>query len=243
MGVTTTAALAPPRGVDLWSLPLAALRPQAARLAAACSEGEWARAARARVAARRGEFLLTRGCTRTILAAYLDDDPRALPIGTGAHGKPFVDVPGAPAFSVSHSHGRLVVAVTAGFAVGVDIERIDKGTDVAVIARRFMASTDAAQMVSLMPEARAQAFFRWWTRREAELKARGCGLAGCVGETFAPEARAAVAGVRTTSRWPGDFDGTRTVVELALVPGYATALAYAAPPAPLLARDRALARL
>jgi 4'-phosphopantetheinyl transferase len=243
VGVTATARLAPPRGVDLWSLPLAALRPHASRLAAACSEREWARDARVRVAARRGEFLLARGCTRTILATYLDGDPAALPFATGEHGKPYLDLPGAPAFSVSHSHGRLVIAVAAGFAVGVDIERIDPGADVAAIARRFMSVGDATQILGLAPGARAQAFFRWWTRREAELKARGCGLAGCLRETFAPEPLASTTALRADSRWPGDFDGTRTLVELALVPGYATALSYAAPPVPLIARDRALARL
>jgi 4'-phosphopantetheinyl transferase len=230
---TVATLLAPPRGVDVWTLSLHYAGQPAARLTGVCSAAERARAAGMPLAARRREFLLARGIVRTILAAYVGVEPGALRLGTGPHGKPFVDAPAAPGFSVSHSHGRLVVAVTAGFAVGIDLERVDRRIEIGVVARRFLPSDEAASLAALPPDARTAAFFRLWTRREAQLKARGSGFALGVGEAFAPLRHSAAAALA----------GPYTLVDLDLVPGYAGALAYGAPPMPLHTPNRALARL
>jgi len=230
MPATMHRPIARPRGVDLWFVPLAQPAARAARLVAACSARERERAARMPVAGRRREFLLGRGIVRSVLGAYLGVAPCEVEIAVGAGGKPFLVAAGAPAFNVSHSHGLTAIAVTGGFPVGVDLERIDPRLDVGAIARRFLAVDEAAHLARLDAAERATAFLRLWTRREACAKASGAGFTGGLGATLAPTAETA-------------HDGPRTVVDLHPAAGYVGALAYSASPAPVHTPDHALACL
>jgi 4'-phosphopantetheinyl transferase len=218
---TTTGrgALAPPRGVDLWCVPLGGATAREARLIACCSAREHARAAGMPIVRRRRRFLVGRGIARSILGAYLGVAPGAVELGAGEHGKPFVLSADAPAFSVSHSRDLIVVAVSPGFDVGVDVEWIDRTLDVMAIARRFLSAEEEADLVRLPAEQRTTAFLRLWTGKEARLKSTGGGFAG------------------------GPGAGAATLVEIAPGPGYVGALAYDAPPAPLHIPDNASAGL
>jgi 4'-phosphopantetheinyl transferase len=104
---------------------------------------------------------------------------------------------------------------------------------VEAIATRFLPDDEAAWLSTLAPGARHAAFLRLWTRREAVLKARGCGFATGVGDAFAPIAR----GSATSA------DEVHTLTDLEVGPGYVGALAYHAPPTTLDIPDRALVRL
>jgi 4'-phosphopantetheinyl transferase len=228
---TTLSQLAPPRGVDLWVFALEQSAAREARLTANCSARELERAERMLVPRRRREFLVGRGAVRSILGAYLGIAARHVEIAVGPHGKPFLDAPGAPAFNLSHSGGLAVVAVSAGFDVGIDIERVDPALDVMAIARRFLAPDEVAHLSSLEPAARPAAFSRLWTRREACLKTSGTGFAIGLGELRTPLECLAASG----------SDGPRTVVDIDPAPGYIGALAYDAAPALVHIRDHALA--
>jgi 4'-phosphopantetheinyl transferase len=225
---TELSPIAPPRGVDLWTVSLEQPAPREARLIAGCSPRELARAARMPVERRRRDFLVGRGIVRSILGSYLGIPPGDVDIAVGAHGKPFVDSPAAPAFNVSHSCGLAVIAVSAGFRVGIDLERVDPDLDVMAIAQRFLPPQDEADLASLAADARATAFFRLWTRREACVKANGTGFTGGLCAALARSA---------TPVW----DGARTIVDLQPAPGYVGALVYEAPPALVRAPDHASA--
>jgi 4'-phosphopantetheinyl transferase len=224
--------IAPPRGVDIWCVSLEQPPAAQVRLAAQCSSSEHERAARMPIAARRRDFLVARGILRSILGAYLGTAPERVRIARSAHGKPFIDEPGAPAFNISHSHVLAVIAVSAGFAVGVDLERVDPLLDVAAIQRWFLSPKEGAHLVAVPPDARTHAFLRLWTRKEAVAKANGGGIA----------AGFAIAVPLTGGAAP-TFDGVRTIVDLDPAPGYVAALAYDAPPATLRTPDHALAHL
>jgi phosphopantetheine--protein transferase-like protein len=64
----------------------------------------------------------------------------------------------------------------AGCEVGVDVEQIRPLPDVHEIASRFFCPEEAAELISLPPDQRGQAFFLCWTRKEAYIKAIGDGL-------------------------------------------------------------------
>jgi 4'-phosphopantetheinyl transferase len=233
MSGPTLDRLAAPRGVDLWSVPLGGPAARDARLIAGCSPREHARAARMPLAGRRRAFLVGRGIVRSVLGAYLAIAPGDVEIGRGPHGKPFIDAPDAPAFSVSHSGDLLVLAVTAAVAVGVDVERVDAGLDVMAIASRFLASQERAQLARLTGDDRQAAFFAIWTRKEAHAKASGSGLSVGLAELRATSADAA------QPRW----DGRRTLVDIDPAPGYVGALAYDAPSLPVHTPEHAPACL
>ena len=220
-----------PPGVDIWSVSLAQPPQAEARLMAQCSAEEQERAAGMPIAARRRDFLLARGIVRGILGGYLGIAPQSVRIARGVHGKPYIVEPGAPAFNLSHSHLLAMVAVSAGFAVGIDVERIDPLLDVAAIERWFLSSAEVAHLAAVPAEARTRAFLRLWTRKEAVAKAVGDGFSG------------GFAVATPLGRGPGPtFDGARTVLDLDPAPGYLAALAYQSPPVPVRTPDHPFAR-
>jgi 4'-phosphopantetheinyl transferase superfamily len=69
--------------------------------------------------------------------------------------------------------------VARGRRVGVDVERVRRGTDVLAIAAGSLSAAERLEIESApTDEGQREAFFRLWTRKEAYLKATGVGLAG-----------------------------------------------------------------
>ena len=122
----------------------------------------------------RSRWGAARGILREVLGRALGVAPAAIGCRYGSHGKPFVD--GAPLrFNISHS-GALAVIALAHFEVGVDVElpRSRRSDD---IARRFYAPGEVERLFQQADAgARADAFFRLWTCKEAFLKVTGEGL-------------------------------------------------------------------
>ena len=93
----------------------------------------------------------------------------------GAHGRPRVDHPGGRVnLSISHSGERSVVAFARDVDIGVDVERIAmRGPRLPLSA---LAGSERSILEDLPDERRLPAFIRYWTRKEATLKATGDGL-------------------------------------------------------------------
>ncbi len=77
--------------------------------------------------------------------------------------------------SISHSAG-VVACAASGVPVGIDIESLSRPRDHLVLAEAVHGPAQREQLAAGPPEARAQVFLRWWTLKEAWLKARGRGL-------------------------------------------------------------------
>jgi 4'-phosphopantetheinyl transferase len=78
-------------------------------------------------------------------------------------------------FNLSHSGERALLALGVGRPVGVDIEQ-HRALDPLALARRFFSRDEIDALDRLGGQARAEAFFRCWTRKEALIKAMGDGL-------------------------------------------------------------------
>jgi len=115
-----------------------------------------------------------RGTLREVLGRVLSCAASEVEFRYGRHGKP--QVAGSPVrFNISHS-GALAVIALALAEVGVDVElpRVRRSD---AIARRFYAPAEIERLFAETdPAARADAFFRLWTCKEAFLKATGEGL-------------------------------------------------------------------
>jgi 4'-phosphopantetheinyl transferase len=59
---------------------------------------------------------------------------------------------------------------------GIDVEQIRPLAEMCEIARRHFSGRETTQLFSLPRQSQEEAFFRCWTRKEAYLKALGCGL-------------------------------------------------------------------
>ncbi len=165
--------------VHVWRIPLDVEAPPGGVLWQTLATGERARAAAFLVDAARRRYVVARGALRSILAGYLASDPGAVPIATGPFGKPGL-VPGASTqdlrFNLSHSGELALCAVAVGREVGIDVERMHGGRDLTAIAERFFSPPEAAALRATDEGRRARAFFKYWTRKEAFVKARGLGL-------------------------------------------------------------------
>lgn len=150
----------------------------AAAAQAVLSPEECRRASRLVRESDRRAFRAVRAALRRLLGAYLGTDARTLRFSYGEHGKPrLADGPDrAPAFNVSHSGQLGMIAVTARRAVGIDVEQGLREVDWQGIAQRFFAPQECARLEGLAPAQQRREFFRYWTHKEAYVKACGRGL-------------------------------------------------------------------
>ncbi|MES2741955.1 MAG: 4'-phosphopantetheinyl transferase superfamily protein [Pseudomonadota bacterium] len=125
----------------------------------------------------RHQYLITRALLRATLSLYAPSlAPARWTFASNEWGKPSIIAPPSPlAFNLSHTDGMVVLAVTAGSEVGVDVEHSDRTVSVD-IADRFFSPLEVADLLALSADARQQGFFDLWTLKEAYIKACGKGL-------------------------------------------------------------------
>lgn len=146
------------------------------------AEREWSD--RLRRPDSRARFALARALVRLTVAARLQRAPATVAIahrcrscGSVEHGKPDLVGPG-PAFSVTHAGDWVGVALCDRFPVGLDLEPLTPAReDWDGVARLMLGPAEYAQFEQSPPDLRNDAALRWWTRKEAVLKASGWGLA------------------------------------------------------------------
>lgn len=122
---------------------------------------------------------------RLLLSSYLGCPGKDIELARSDRGKPMLSGEHADSplrFNTSHSGEWLAVAVADGVDVGIDIELARTLPRASLLARRFLSAREADWIVELDEPFRSRQFLRQWTARESLVKARGCGLAGCLGE-------------------------------------------------------------
>jgi 4'-phosphopantetheinyl transferase len=70
----------------------------------------------------------------------------------------------------------VICAVRIGGAVGVDVECAARDIDPRLFQSPYLSRDEAAAIAARAPPARARAFLRLWTLKEAYAKARGLGM-------------------------------------------------------------------
>ena len=132
----------------------------------------------------RARYLAAHALARLVLAEHLGVPAPALTFhatcrhcGARDHGKPRLGVAGGGLeFSLSHSGARVVLAVARDAAVGVDVERLNAQRDFAALVPAVLSAAEQLALAALPDAERAGAVLRYWTRKEALLKATGYGL-------------------------------------------------------------------
>ncbi len=122
----------------------------------------------------RSRWGTARGTLREVLGRALGCSARDVELRYAAHGKPQLSDSGIR-FNISHSGGLAVIAL-GHVEVGVDVE-LPRPRRSDAIARRFFAPAEVERLFAIADDAaRADAFFRLWTCKEAFLKVTGEGL-------------------------------------------------------------------
>ena len=171
--------------VHLWQLSIKdVLRTQSiGTLCYLLSEDERGRAAAYRSDSRRQLFIIGRAGLRLILSALMPGiPPQSIRFTTGAEGKPMLEDASCPLqFNLSHSHDAIVIAVTTGQTVGVDIENMKARSRMADIAQHYFHPQEAQVITEALAAGDEQSalrlFYKVWTLKEAFIKADGKGMA------------------------------------------------------------------
>ena len=139
------------------------------------SEAERARAVRYRQPGDVERFVKSRGALRRILSERIGADARALAFVEGGGRKPELRDHPAVHFNVSHSGAFALIAI-GDAPLGVDIEQIKPDIGWRALAVTHMHPDERAVLASLPETQTRDAFFQFWTHKEAYLKATGIGL-------------------------------------------------------------------
>ena len=133
--------------------------------------------ARFRHAEDRMSYLAAHAGARLLLAAVTGQAADRMRFETSPLGKPrLVDAPAGLDFSLSHARGAVAVAA-AYMPIGVDIEPLRQITDLDAMVE-IALSPEERKTLARTPEAlRSRHFLRYWTLKEAILKAAGVGFA------------------------------------------------------------------
>lgn len=162
--------------VHVWGTTVASKLDVLSRLAITLSGEERARAGRFRDQRARVTFLVGRAALRSILAGYLGRDPARVPLARARGGKPFLSGHAAPQFNLAHSGDLVLCAVSGVGEVGIDVEHVRRSLDVELLTRDVLSEQEQHQVASVPAADRARVFLRYWTGKEAILKASGAGL-------------------------------------------------------------------
>ena len=137
---------------------------------------EKSRAAKFSNALLQQRYVSAHGQLRRILAQYLEVSPASLLFLKTARGKPYLaDYPGL-AFNLSHTSEDMAVAVAKNCQIGVDIEQSKQRLNLADLVKRCFAEPEAVYWHQLPEDKQQQAFYQFWTRKEAFVKATGLGI-------------------------------------------------------------------
>jgi 4'-phosphopantetheinyl transferase len=125
----------------------------------------------------RRRFLAGRAVTRHVLSGYLGCRPADVMVALSDAGKPYACRRGGAdlRFNISHSGSAVVLAVSVGIEVGVDVET-GPPSDPAALAQIVLSAQERRAFEELPEALQPAAFLRCWTRKEALLKAAGTGF-------------------------------------------------------------------
>ena len=162
---------------DVWWAHPAAATPG---LSGLLDEVERGRFAGYRREADKLRFLTGRALIRGVVSQELGIEPNEVVLDSSCfecgkpHGKPKI-VGSTLEVSISHSGEWVVLAMTDGAPVGVDVEEV-RDAEVDGLAGICFSPPELTTFKSVPEADRRGAFFTYWARKEAVLKATGKGM-------------------------------------------------------------------
>jgi 4'-phosphopantetheinyl transferase len=168
-----------PTGVHLWTASFRTLGPQFGTFCSLLSHDERRSAERYRHPDDCRRFILGRGQLRKLLEAYTGVPAQDLVFAYGPFGKPSLEPrPSIPnlQFSLSHTSDVIVYLFALQYGVGIDIEHNPPPSDFLHAAPLFLSLEETRHAREARDERRAELCLRYWTRKEACLKALGTGF-------------------------------------------------------------------
>ncbi|OGW37724.1 MAG: hypothetical protein A2Y97_13400 [Nitrospirae bacterium RBG_13_39_12] len=127
----------------------------------------------------RNRYVVKHGILRILLSYYAGSHPGQIQIHSSSSGKPYLSNQsdnGSLQFSISDSDGLVLFAFGRHTMVGVDIERVIELPEMEEIVVSHFTNREKREFTSYPESERLYLFYKYWTRKEAVLKAAGEGL-------------------------------------------------------------------
>lgn len=171
-------------------------------------------------------FIHAHSWLRIFIGNYLGLLPRDVIFHADVYGKPSV-LPEQLGdkklhFNISHSGSVAAVALSDTVPVGLDIERVRPFAGIKEIVNGEFHPLEKTYWVQTPLELQDEKFFIIWTRKEAYLKAKGCGLSVPLDSFACTPAVSGSAQVREDTPGPAKWQ----VSTFLPYPGYAGAVAW-----------------
>ena len=204
--------------IDIWFSRVDWLASEIKKIEVLLSQEEKGRAQRFQFLQDRNRYIVRHGVLQLLLAGYQSCKPGQIDIRATVNGKPYLEGQqkrGGIHFNVSSSDTFTAIAFSRNGSIGIDIEKIRDIPDILEIVERHFTSDEKHQIFSCPENLRKALFYKFWTRKEAVLKAQGEGLLkqlDCVDvdiklKTQVPW-KVRVAGASATEEfWVTDIDG------------------------------------
>ncbi|MGR9086227.1 MAG: 4'-phosphopantetheinyl transferase family protein [Gammaproteobacteria bacterium] len=126
---------------------------------------------------KQATYIAAHALLRTILSQTVKQPHDQLIINQTQHGKPYLaDFPEI-AFNLSHTDDMIVIAVGHRCRLGVDIETCKPRPNLPSLVEKCFAEVEALWWHALPDAEKIREFYRFWTRKEAFVKATGRGIA------------------------------------------------------------------
>ena len=165
--------------IHVWSASLEMAHQEIDELFTILSSDEKMRAGRFYFERDRKRFIAGRGQLRIIIGGYLGMDPSQIEFAYREAGKPVLksELQDKPLeFNLSHSNDLALCIFSCNCEVGIDVEYIHSMPDMDDFAEKFFSARETELINSLRGKEKDAAFFKFWTCKEALLKANGSGL-------------------------------------------------------------------
>lgn len=121
-------------------------------------------------------FVKSRAVTSAILSQYIGSNSHDLKLSYNEFGKPYLTNHKNHHFNLTHSGHQMLMA-TAPCPVGIDVEIIIENRDIHEAAKMVFSKQENQSLSQTTVKNQSRKFYNIWTRKEAYLKALGCGFA------------------------------------------------------------------
>jgi 4'-phosphopantetheinyl transferase len=169
-----------PGEIAVWWMEVGSPSPTAVAQWRSClDDAEQAQADRFYFEEDRSTYAAAHWLVRHALAAVGGLPPADWRFVVAKRGKPAIDPglerPGLE-FNLSHTRGFVACAVRVGGEIGIDVEALTRTPAGLDISERYFSPSEVALLRGTAPERQRDTFLRFWTLKEAFIKATGEGL-------------------------------------------------------------------
>lgn len=122
-------------------------------------------------------FTYAHSCLRILCSRYLGQPPTSINFTETINKKPCIEICfGNLFFNLSHSGRKILIAFSTASEIGVDIEQIRPDFKIEEFMERNYSESEINSIRNRNPESQLKLFFKYWSRKEAWLKATGIGI-------------------------------------------------------------------